>query len=297
MIDFEWYRSFISVYKHGSVSAAAKARFLTQPAMSQHVAALEAEVGEPLFHRAPRQMIPTDKGKELYTAIAPVIEQLESMTLELKHASASTTSAPVVRIGSASEYFGNRALGKIKRLNVRLSVRFGVAQALMDSLQKDEVELIITSQKLPYPGIEYMKIEDEQFVVTAPFHYPIGGSEGIEGAEQTEAWLSRQNWLSYGLELPIIRRYWREHFGRRPQLRPDHIIPDLRIILDAIEQGMGISILPAYLIEESLRQKKTKVLFPHLSVKNTIYAACKRENKGNPVVKRIVEVLKEEEAR
>ncbi|MFP3490175.1 LysR family transcriptional regulator, partial [Staphylococcus sp. SIMBA_130] len=59
MIDFEWYRSFISIYKHGSVSAAAKARFLTQPAMSPHLSALEAEVGEPLFTRAPRKMIPT----------------------------------------------------------------------------------------------------------------------------------------------------------------------------------------------------------------------------------------------
>jgi DNA-binding transcriptional LysR family regulator len=64
--DFEWYRSFISIYKHLSVSATAIARILTQPAMSQHLAALEAEVGEPLFIRAPRKMIPTNKGKELF---------------------------------------------------------------------------------------------------------------------------------------------------------------------------------------------------------------------------------------
>lgn len=46
MVDFEWYRSFIAIYKHNSLSEAAKARIMTQPAMSQHLSALEAEVGE-----------------------------------------------------------------------------------------------------------------------------------------------------------------------------------------------------------------------------------------------------------
>lgn len=55
MVDFEWYRSFVSIYKHGSVSEAARTRMMTQPAMSQHLASLEAEVGEPLFTRAPRK--------------------------------------------------------------------------------------------------------------------------------------------------------------------------------------------------------------------------------------------------
>ncbi len=62
MIDFEWYRSFIHVYQQRSVSAAARIRFLTQPAVSQHIAALEAELETSLFIRAPRQMIPTDAG-------------------------------------------------------------------------------------------------------------------------------------------------------------------------------------------------------------------------------------------
>lgn len=49
MVDFEWYRSFICIFKHNSVSLAAKARIMTQPALSQHLAFLEAEVGELLF--------------------------------------------------------------------------------------------------------------------------------------------------------------------------------------------------------------------------------------------------------
>lgn len=287
MIDFEWYRSFISIYKHRSVSAAAKARILTQPAMSQHLAALEAEVGEPLFIRAPRKMIPTDKGKELYTKIVPLMESLERMTLEISHASSSGTLAPIVRLGSPVEYFTRGALHKFKQLDLRLMVQFGVANILLDLLQKDEVDLIITTQKRQLPGIEFTAIEDEKFVIVAPSDY----SSEADGMKEIEEWLSRQKWLSYGLELPIVRRYWREHFGKRPEIQPSHIIPDLLSILEAIENNMGISILPTYLIEESIRLEKTKVIFPDLSVENTIYAAYKVDTKGNPILKQILKEL------
>ncbi|MEF3306445.1 LysR family transcriptional regulator, partial [Paenibacillus sp. GYB003] len=90
MVDFEWYRSFIAIYKHCSVSEAAKTRMMTQPAMSQHLASLEAEVGEPLFVRATRKMIPTERGKALYSQLAPMIESLEQTTMSFKSASLPT---------------------------------------------------------------------------------------------------------------------------------------------------------------------------------------------------------------
>ena len=62
MADFEWYRSFVAIYRMGTVSAAAESRHMTQPALSQHLASLEAQVGEPLFVRQPCKMVPTQRG-------------------------------------------------------------------------------------------------------------------------------------------------------------------------------------------------------------------------------------------
>ncbi|MEM5017993.1 LysR family transcriptional regulator [Metabacillus indicus] len=284
MIDFEWYRSFISIYQHRSVSGAAKARILTQPAMSQHLAALEAEVGEPLFTRAPRKMIPTEKGKELYTKLVPLIENLEKMTLSIRYTSASASSAPLIRIGSPTEYFTKAALAKLSVMDIRMSVHFDVAPVLLDALQKDETDLILTTQKVQVAGIDYEKIEDEQFVLVAPDDYP--------EPEETEDWMKGQKWLSYGLELPIIRRFFRVHFGKRPEVQPHCVFPDLRTILEGIELGMGISVLPEYLIKDSLHAGKIKILFPERKVENTIFAAYKVENKDNPYLGEVLKVLK-----
>lgn len=78
MIDFEWYRSFLAIYQAGSVTRAAQARSMTQPALSQHLAALEAALGTALFVRTPRRMVPTEQGQALYTQIAPAVEHLSS---------------------------------------------------------------------------------------------------------------------------------------------------------------------------------------------------------------------------
>jgi len=54
----------------GTVSGAAQVLHLTQPAVSQHVAARESALGNPLFQRTPRRMVPTEAGQRLYTQIA-----------------------------------------------------------------------------------------------------------------------------------------------------------------------------------------------------------------------------------
>ncbi|MYL48122.1 LysR family transcriptional regulator [Halobacillus litoralis] len=287
MIDFEWYRSFIGIYKHGSVSGAAKARFMTQPAMSQHLAALESEVGEPLFTRAPRKMVPTDKGKELYTKLVPLIENLESTTQEIKQTSNHPSEMPLIKLGSPVEFFTGRVLEKVRSLDIRYLVHFGTAPTLLNQLIHEEVDLIMTPKKQTVTGIEYTRLEVESFVVVAPKNMRVE-----EELEDIEAWLQEQAWLSYGLDLPIIRRYWREHFNKRPDIKAKHIIPNLQSILKAIVRGMGISVLPKYLIEEAVEEGKVQILFPEASVGNALYAAYRIDQRDEPNIKSIVQQWK-----
>ncbi|WLR46419.1 LysR family transcriptional regulator [Halobacillus litoralis] len=287
MIDFEWYRSFISIYKHGSVSAAAKARFMTQPAMSQHLAALESEVGEPLFNRAPRKMVPTDRGKELYTKLVPLIENLESTTQEIKQTSNHPSEMPLLKLGSPVEFFTGRVLEKVRSLDIRYLVHFGTASTLLNQLINEEVDVIMTPQKQTVTGIEYTQLEVETFVVVAPKNMKVE-----EEWSDIESWLHEQAWLSYGLDLPIIRRYWREHFNKRPDVKAKHIIPNLQSILKAIEKGMGISVLPLYLIEEAVKETKVQILFPEVSVENALYAAYRIDQRDEPNIKTMIQQWK-----
>lgn len=286
-MDFEWYRSFISIYKHNSVSEAAKSRMMTQPAMSQHLASLEAEVGESLFTRTSRKIVPTEKGKELYSQVAPLVESLEEMTRSFR-ASASP-SMPVVRIGSAPEFFREKILPKLDQINKRVIAQYGIASAIFELLKEDKVDVIITSEKYQTPGIEHSKLLVEKFVVVTPATMEI---PEITEIRDIEKWLVSQRWLSYGLDLPIIRRFWREHIGKRPQLQPSHILPDLHMILRSIESGQGISLLPTYMLEESLHSGTVKIAFSEYFVTNDLYVAYKIKHKTEPTLKDTIDFIK-----
>ncbi|NOU90846.1 LysR family transcriptional regulator [Paenibacillus sp. LMG 31460] len=287
MANFEWYRSFITIYKHNSVSEAAKTRIMTQPAMSQHLAALEAEVGEPLFTRTSRKMVPTERGKELYSYLAPLIESLEEATLSFKAVSSPTL--PVVKIGTAHEFFRERMAPYLGSLHIRVIAYYGLAAYILDLLTEDKVDIIVTSQKYSAPGIEYLHYVEEEFVVVAPYDYE---EPDFNDSKQLEAWLCSQTWLSYGLELPIIRRFWRENFQKRPQMKPEHVLPDLHIILSAIEHGAGISLLPTYMLANSIQTNKVKIICDPFKVTNDLYFAFKIKNSTMPKIRMMIEALK-----
>ena len=57
MVNLEWYRSFIAIYKMGTLTKAAESLYTSQPGISLHLNALESYTGKKLFERTSRRMI------------------------------------------------------------------------------------------------------------------------------------------------------------------------------------------------------------------------------------------------
>ncbi len=100
---------FVSkVYQVGTVSKAADSLHLTQPAVSQHVAGLEAILGTPLFQRLPRRMVPTAAGRRLYTQVVGAIEALESVPTKI-----NLQADLAIRLGAPVEFFSEYVLPRV----------------------------------------------------------------------------------------------------------------------------------------------------------------------------------------
>ncbi|WP_422369304.1 LysR substrate-binding domain-containing protein [Pelagibius sp.] len=70
-------RLFASIAEHGSFSDAAAALNLTKGAVSYQIQQLEAALGFALFHRRPRGIELTDRGRELRASAHPAFEDIE----------------------------------------------------------------------------------------------------------------------------------------------------------------------------------------------------------------------------
>lgn len=67
-----------AVVEHGSVSLAARAVNLTQPAVTQGIARLEAQLGLPLFERRPAGMVPTEAALRLTPRVEAALRLIGS---------------------------------------------------------------------------------------------------------------------------------------------------------------------------------------------------------------------------
>src|SRR5215469_4820785 len=83
MLDVTRLRVLVSVARHGSVTAAARALNYAQPSVSHHIARLEAETGTPLLERVGRGIRLTEAGQLLAERAEEIIGRLDSAEAEL----------------------------------------------------------------------------------------------------------------------------------------------------------------------------------------------------------------------
>jgi DNA-binding transcriptional LysR family regulator len=295
MIDFEWYRSFIAVYRSGTVTGAAEARFLTQPAISQHLAALESAVGHTLFQRTPRNMAPTEHGKALYSHIAPAMDSLEKVSTSLRDT--TSTEVPTIRLGAPFDYFHEIGFEKLKGSQLRLHVEFGDTARMIDSLSRRKLDAVIATQQIAGANIDYTKIYQEDFCLVASpqIMLPLDLKKTVDWINKVERFLLEQQWISYSPELPIIRRFWHIVFMRRPVIEPVIVVPSLLLVRKAVEFGFGISVLPRYLCDESLTTGRLNVLWePEDPMVNDLWIATRKVDRNKSEIEQFISLMRNE---
>lgn len=137
-ISWDYYRTFLGVLRHGSLSAAARELALTQPTIGRHIAALEQAIGFELFIRSPQGLLPT----EAAIALKPYADNLAATTSALLRAASGEIDKVegTVRI-SASDVIGIEILPPIitaiQEQFPRLEIELSLTDTVEDLLRRD----------------------------------------------------------------------------------------------------------------------------------------------------------------
>jgi DNA-binding transcriptional LysR family regulator len=249
MATSEWLRTFVAVYRAGSVSGGAAVRSLSQPAASQQLAALERRVGLPLFVRTAQGVEPTRRGRELHAQVADSLDRLEHVLAGLD-AGAVRPKSPTIRLGSSPEFFSYAVLPRMGPDSPALVARFGPDDELVDLLEHGELDVAVTSVTPGRRSLTSAPIGTKRFLlVCAPALAP---DQTFPSSEQLGSWLVGRAWVAYSAELPLTRRFWLSALGRPFAGDLRLIAPDLRAVLGAVARGLGISLLPAFACADAL---------------------------------------------
>ena len=110
--------------------------------------------------------------------------------------------------------------------------------------------------------------------------------------EYSRSWLIKQKWISYEAKLPIIRKYFQNTYNIKPAIAPILITPNLHTILKAIEDGIGISVLPDYICQKALDEDKIVIVHkPEVPITNTLFFVYKNIKKESVLVRQFLEIF------
>ena len=149
--------SFYYVAETLSFTAAARLAHLTQSAVSQHVMALEAELGTRLIDRSAKPLQLTESGDLFYSHAKSIIKEAQAVKDDI--ASLTSELQGTLRVGVGSfigPFVRHCAVEMMRRYpKVKIIASFNEAKSLNQKLRSHEIDLAFTmNMSEPEEGIE-----------------------------------------------------------------------------------------------------------------------------------------------
>jgi DNA-binding transcriptional LysR family regulator len=250
-MDTTGLRTFITAAELESFSLAAEQLYLTQPAVSKRVAALEEELGTALFDRIGRHVKLTEAGQELLPRAKTILNEIEDSKRLITNLAGKVSGR--LSIGT-SHHIGLHRLPPILRRfsaqypEVELDMHFMDSEAACRAVLSGDLELgIVTLPPEPIEDLEQEVIWPDPLSIVVAKDHPL--------AEQKK--VSLRDLASYPAILPSHGTYTRE-------LLEQAFIPKgldlligmttnyLETIKMMVSVGLGWSVLPSTMLSQEL---------------------------------------------
>lgn len=247
-MDLRRVLTFRAVANQRSFTRAAEELALSQPSVSNQVAALEQEIGARLLDRRPGGLQLTRAGALLLEHADAIAVRVELAALQL--AEIADDERTLLRIGAfptALAGFVPSAVAQVRagHLGARVTVEEGAADELPERVRSGELHLAVDfhDAALPrreYEGTERRDLLREPFLVALPPEHQLAGQQSVRLSD-----LADDDWTAAYTDGLIVRAC--RAAGFEPRLVS--LTRDQLAIRGLITRGLAVTLAPRLLAE------------------------------------------------
>ncbi|MEA5125456.1 LysR family transcriptional regulator [Xanthomonas floridensis] len=247
-------RAFCQTVRLGSVSRAAEALYVSQPAVTLQLQALERDLGVPLFERSGRRLAPSREGQLLYDMALPLVESLDGLEASFREKVRGLDAGELTIAANSSTilYLLPRIVEnfRARHPDVRLTLHNAISADGTDLLREDAVDLAVGSMLDVPADLSYAPVyRFEQLLITPPDH-PLARKANV----------TLQDLSPYPLILPPRRQVtYRLVDLIFQQARVPYTVAlevgGWEVIKQYVAMGMGISIVTAICVTDADRDR------------------------------------------
>jgi DNA-binding transcriptional LysR family regulator len=240
-LDVNQLEVLVAVATEQSFSRAAEALHRTQPAVSQAIRRLEAELGEPLFDRSSKDGTLTDAGRVLFDFAEQMLNlrrNAHSAIKELKdlHRGKLTLSANEYTVMYMMPVL---PVFRARHPHIKVEIKRSLASRIASEVLGRGVEIGIVSFKPNDAAIASIPaVMDELALVVAPSH-PLAQRETVSVRE-----LGAESFIAHNVPSPYRDRVVRTFEKYKTPLNISMEMPTLEAIKRLVEQEMGVALVP-----------------------------------------------------
>ncbi|OWT63618.1 LysR family transcriptional regulator [Candidimonas nitroreducens] len=287
------------VGRTGSLSRAAIALSLTQPALSKALKEIEDMLGFSIFHRGPRGLQQTEQGAVVVRGAQLMLRELHHMREEADAAASGARAAAVLRLGSSAFI----ALGILQPIISRLTcmeppvvvqVTENNVPRLFETLIAGDLDALICLYNSDVMAsqagrdMRFEKLGEEPYVVIAPAGHRLSKARAV-----TWRRLAEERWVltrKPSFARVLVEDSFRQHGVTTPipVCETDGPVTAAKLVAN----GVGLSSVPASTAQEHVRSKAANLIRLQSPQQTAILGLVYRETSiDHPRIARLREAL------
>jgi DNA-binding transcriptional LysR family regulator len=262
-VNYNSLKLFKDIAQLRSVSRAAELNQIGQSAASQRLQDLERELGVTLFDRSKRPLLVTPAGHLLADFCRDALRRREEFEAALAGLKQQVTGT--VRVASIYS-IGLSEMAQLEREyrrrlpQARLEVEYLRPEKVYAAVLADSADLGLVSYPEPSREITAIPWRKEEMVVAAAPDHPLAKKAAAMAGPIPPSELSGVDFVCFDEELPIrgaIDRFFR---GLGVEVHATVHFDNVQMIKEAVTLRVGVSLLPARVIREDVRQRRLTAL-------------------------------------
>ncbi len=292
-VELRHLRTIRAIQQAGGLARAAEVLNMTQSALSHQVKGLEDQAGMELFVRRSKPMRLSAAGHRMLRAAERILPEIDAMTEEFRALRAGRTGRLHIAIECHACFdwlFPVLELFRHAWPEIDVDIRAGLAFEALPALNREDVDLVISSDREPPPGILFNPLFDYHPTFVASAQNPLAEKPFITAEDFRDQVL-----ITYPVSRDKLDVFTEILTPAKVEPRAQRTAELTAVILMLVGSNRGVAVLPDWVMREvkSNADYITRPLGPEVVTKR-MYAATRAEDVAKPFMAHFLRLARSE---
>lgn len=231
VMDIKQLYYFRTIVNEGSLSAAARKLYMSQPPLSYQMKSLEQELGCSLFVRGNKKITLTSQGEVLYKRAETILDMLDKTTTEIKN----SDHHDIIRIGVVSSIINNVTdlIASYEKVNDKViwEIVESNTYTLLEDLKEQSIHFAFVRQPFASGKFKQVVLAQDKLVAI--------GNNLPETVDLD--YLNKVNLIIYRRWIEVIKGQFQ---AKNLELRYKFLSDDARTCITLAKKNLGMALVP-----------------------------------------------------